>query len=202
MPRQSATKNGEAAARQGSGLVVYTVGHSTMDLDSFLDLLKTTGIDMVADVRAIPRSLHNPQFNKETLSPYLRVRRIKYRHLKDLGGLRRHMKDDPRNAGWHNASFRGFADYMQTPEFAAGLEELIAWAGKRTVAIMCAEAVPWRCHRSLIGDALLVRGIEVLDVFPSGTIKPHHLSPLAAVDGHRITYPAPPEEENGERLAE
>ena len=133
--------------------LIYTVGHSTLSIDAFLELLRRYGIERLVDVRTIPRSRHNPQFNKEMLSPFLRVRRIKYLHLKELGGLRHHNRADPMNAGWHNASFRGFADYMQTSAFSAALEKLIALAKAKTTAIMCAEAVPWRCHRRLIADA-------------------------------------------------
>lgn len=174
--------------------VIYTIGHSTLSLDDFLDLLRHYGIGSLVDVRTIPRSLHNPQFNKETLSPFLRIRRIKYLHLKGLGGLRRHVKTETANAGWQNASFRGYADYMQTPAFSVALARLIRVAQMRTTAIMCAESVPWRCHRSLIGDALLVRGITVLDIFSLSSAKPHTLTRFARVDGIRITYPPPAEE--------
>lgn len=172
-------------------LRIYTLGHSTLDLDSFLELLRQYGIEEVVDVRTIPRSRHNPQFNKESLSPFLRVRRIKYLHLKELGGLRRHVKDDPRNAGWINASFRGFADYMQTGDFRAGLEVLMRVAKQRMTAIMCAEAVPWRCHRSLIGDALSVRGVEVIDIISASSARRHVVTRMAEVHGTAITYPAP-----------
>lgn len=175
-------------------LQVFTLGHSTQSIEQLLELLRHYGIETVVDIRTVPRSRHNPQFNKENLSPFLRVRRIKYFHLKELGGLRRHVKGEERNAGWLNASFRGFADYMQTPEFKVGLEALMRLAGQRRTAIMCAEAVPWRCHRSLIGDALLVRGVEVIDLFSRSTAKPHTLTPMARVEGTEITYPATEEE--------
>lgn len=186
----------DAAAADQTGLRVYTLGHSTMSLDLFLDLLRQYGIEEVVDVRTVPRSHHNPQFNKDTISPFLRVRRIKYLHLKELGGLRRHVKGDERNAGWQNASFRGFADYMQTSDFKVGMEKLLAVARRRTTVIVCAEAVPWRCHRSLIGDALLLRGIEVIDIFSAASARPHRLNPMAAVRGTEITYPAPVSEES------
>ncbi len=169
-------------------MVIYTVGHSTLTFEEFVTLLRIFEIRQVVDIRTIPRSRHNPQFNRETLGPALRNRRINYRHLKELGGLR-HARADSPNQGWRNASFRGFADYMQTPEFEGGLEKLIALAGRRVTSIMCAEAVPWRCHRSLIGDALVVRGIRVEDLFGHGRANPHRVSPMAAVQGKRIFYP-------------
>lgn len=169
-------------------VTVYTVGHSTHSLDDFVGLLRTYGIKQLVDVRTIRRSRHNPQFNADTLPRYLRNRRIGYRHLKELGGLRRARTDSP-NFGWHNASFRGFADYMQTPEFAAAVAKLVELAKEKVTAIMCAEAVPWRCHRSLIGDALVVRGVEVRDIFGSKVTKPHVLTAMAAVSGTLVTYP-------------
>jgi uncharacterized protein (DUF488 family) len=169
-------------------VIVYTLGHSTRGLDEFLALLREYKIRQLIDVRTIPRSRRNPQFTKETLGPFLRNRRIGYRHMKGLGGLRRARPHSP-NAGWQNASFRGFADYMQTPAFAESLAKLIGIAGKKTTAIMCAEAVPWRCHRSLIGDALLVRGVEVRDILSLTSVKPHGLTRMARVEGLRITYP-------------
>lgn len=177
--------------------VIYTVGHSTRSIEEFLELLLHYGIGCLADVRTVPRSLHTPQFNKEQLSPFLRIRRIKYFHLKELGGLRRYVKTDQANAGWRNASFRGYADYMQTPDFSAGLARLVRLAQTRATAFMCAEAVPWRCHRSLIADALLVRGFQVVDIFSLSNSKPHHLTPMAHVEGLRVTYPAAdPRQEN------
>jgi uncharacterized protein (DUF488 family) len=167
---------------------VFTIGHSTRTWPDFLKLLRTQDIERVIDVRSIPRSMHNPQFNRETLSAKLRSARISYVHLKKLGGLRRTHPDSP-NMGWRNASFRGFADYMQTPEFAAGLQRLIKLGKQKRSVIMCAEAVPWRCHRSLIADALTVRGIRVADIIGSGSPKDHKLSSFARVQGKRITYP-------------
>lgn len=168
---------------------VYTIGHSTHSLDDFVELLRVYGIERLVDVRSIPRSRHNPQFNRETLGRFLRNRRIGYRHMKELGGLR-HAHADSTNTGWHNASFRGFADYMQTPEFVAAVAKLIELAREKTTAIMCAEAVPWRCHRSLIGDALIVRSIDVVDIFTSKSAKQHALTPMAEIYGEQITYPA------------
>jgi uncharacterized protein (DUF488 family) len=167
---------------------IFTVGHSTRSLEEFVRLLRAYGIRRVVDVRTIPRSRHNPQFNRETLGPFLRNRRINYRHMKSLGGLR-HARPDSPNMGWQNASFRGFADYMQTAAFAEALRELMELAAERPTAILCAEAVPWRCHRSLIGDALVVRGIEVRDLYSPTNAKPHTLTSMAKVRGTEVTYP-------------
>ena len=176
-------------------MVIYTVGHSTRSLDDFVELLRHYGVARLVDVRTIPRSRHNPQFNGDTLGRSLRNRRIGYRHMKNLGGLR-HARSDSPNTGWHNVSFRGFADYMQTPEFTAGIEKLVELAREKPTAIMCAEAVPWRCHRSLIGDALIVRGIEVRDIFSPKNVRAHVLTHMAVVRDTQITYP-PPEENGG-----
>jgi uncharacterized protein (DUF488 family) len=134
--------------------VIYTVGHSTRSLEELVGILRAHGIERLVDVRTIPRSRHNPQFNRETLSKALHNRRLSYRHMKTLGGLR-HARPDSINTGWRNASFRGFADYMQTPSFQEALDALVQLAAQKRTAIMCAEAVPWRCHRSLIADALI-----------------------------------------------
>ena len=176
-------------------LTVYTVGHSTLSLDEFVELLRSYGIERLVDVRTIPRSRHNPQFNRDTLGKFLRNRNIGYRHLKELGGLR-HARADSLNTGWHNASFRGFADYMQTPEFAAAVAKLVELAKEKATAIMCAEAVPWRCHRSLIGDALIVRGLNVMDIYTPKSSKPHAITTMAKIHGTRVTYPAPAEEKS------
>ena len=167
--------------------VVLTIGHSTRTWNDFRDLLRAHRVKRVIDVRSIPRSRHNPQFNRETLRTKLRSAGIGYVHLGRLGGLRHARRDSP-NMGWRNASFRGFADYMQTSEFEAGLERLMKLAGQKRSAIMCAEAVPWRCHRSLIADALTVRGIRVDDVMSMKRSQVHSLTPFARVRGHRITY--------------
>lgn len=169
-------------------LVVFTVGHSTRTWEGFLGLLCAHGIKRVVDVRSIPRSRHNPQFNRETLSMKLRSARIGYVHLRKLGGLRHARRDSP-NMGWRNASFRGFADYMQTPDFDAGLERLIKLARQKKTAMMCAEAVPWRCHRSLIADALVVRGIRVKDIISGKRSQIHVLTSFGRVQGKCITYP-------------
>ncbi len=168
--------------------IVFTIGHSTRPLDEFIDLLKTHGVDMIIDVRTIPRSRHNPQFNFETLPESLRSAGIEYIHIPGLGGLRHTRRASP-NMGWQNASFRGFADYMQTEEFEKNLQELISLARRKRGCLMCAEAVPWRCHRSLIADALTVRGIAAEHIISKNHPQPHKLTPFARVDGRRITYP-------------
>ena len=147
------------------------------------------GIEQIIDIRTIPKSRHNPQFNGDSLATSLDAAGIRYVHLKELGGLRR-AKPDSVNLGWRNASFRGFADYMQTKEFTEGLERAIRLAEERPSALMCAEAVPWRCHRSLVADALFVRGIRVLEIVSAAQPKEHQLTPFADVHGTRITYPS------------
>ncbi|VVB67549.1 Uncharacterised protein [Candidatus Norongarragalina meridionalis] len=168
---------------------IFTIGHSTRTLAEFAALLKENGVVQIADVRTVPRSRHVPQFNRETLPKSLEKYGVSYAHIPALGGLRK-PEADSKNAGWRNASFRGYADYMQTPGFEAGLKTLVEMSRKRTTAIMCAEAVPWRCHRSLIADALLARGIPVLDIIGKGNAKPHGMTPFAETHGTRVTYPA------------
>src|SRR5438445_5039373 len=141
-----------------SSAVILTIGHSTRSIDDFLDILRAHGVMRVVDIRTIPQSRHNPQFNQESLSESLKESAIDYILMKQLGGLR-HPKADSQNMGWRNSSFRGFADYMQTQEFAEGIDQLIGLAQYCQVAIMCAEVLPWRCHRWLIADALLIRGV-------------------------------------------
>ncbi len=167
---------------------ISTIGHSTRTWKDFLGILRAHGIQRIVDVRTIPRSRHNPQFNRELLSTKLRSARIGYVHLRKLGGLRHARRDSP-NMGWRNTSFRGFADYMQTPDFEKGLERLMKLAKQKNTAVMCAEAVPWRCHRSLIADALTVRKIPVEDIMSAKSSRPHALTSFAHVDGNRITYP-------------
>lgn len=169
-------------------LEVFTVGHSTRTWRVFLELLRAHGIKRVIDVRSIPRSRHNPQFNRETLAPKLRAAKIGYVHLRKLGGLRHARRNSP-NIGWRNASFRGFADYMQTAEFEAGLQRLTKLAKQKRSALMCAEALPWRCHRSLIADALVVRGIRVAEIISGNRLRVHLLTSFASVRGKCITYP-------------
>jgi len=169
-------------------LVILTVGHSTQTLEAFSRLLQIHDVKQVVDVRTVPRSRHNPQFNRDTLPNVLTAVGIGYEHKAGLGGLR-HPQPDSVNTGWHNASFRGFADYMQTPEFAASLDSLIALAKQQQIVLMCAEAVPWRCHRSLIADALVVRGIQVEHIMNKTRRQAHSLTSFAHVEGTSITYP-------------
>jgi uncharacterized protein (DUF488 family) len=173
-----------------SAITVYTIGHSTHPLGEFIGILEAHGVRQVVDVRTIPRSRHNPQFNSDALEAGLQASGIGYAHLKLLGGLR-HAKKVSVNQGWENVSFRGFADHMQTEEFEEGLLALIALAGEQATAVMCAEAVPWKCHRSLIADALFVRGIAVMHIMSRTAVRPHALTPWAEVKGTSITYPAP-----------
>ena len=168
---------------------LYTIGHSTHAIDEFLAMLRAYSIDALVDVRTVPGSRRNPQFAQDSLRASLAGAGIEYRHMASLGGLRRAAADSV-NTGWRNASFRGYADHMQTPEFARAVDELVAIARSARAAIMCAEAVPWRCHRSLIGDAALARGLHVVDIMSAKQSKPHELTAFARVDGTRITYPA------------
>lgn len=168
---------------------VYTVGHSTRAPDAFIALLRAHEVTHLADVRTVPRSRHNPQFNADALAGTLAAHRIGYTHFPGLGGFRK-ANAGASNAGWRNASFRGYADYMQTPAFADNLARLIALAEHDTVAIMCAEAVPWRCHRSLIADALVVRGVRVEEIVSELKATPHKMTPFARIEGTTITYPA------------
>lgn len=173
-------------------LLILTIGHSTHPLHRFIHMLQAHGVTLVGDVRTVPRSRHNPQFNRESLPQALEAVSIGYVHLAGLGGWRSPRADSP-NRGWHNPAFQGYADYMLTPEFAAHLQALIELARGQRLALMCAEALPWRCHRSLIADALLVRGIAVAHIMSPETSQPHRLTPLARVEGTRLTYPAPAE---------
>jgi uncharacterized protein (DUF488 family) len=172
-----------------SSPIVLTIGHSTHTLEAFIGLLQTHSATCVVDVRTMPRSRHNPQFNQASLPSALKKAGLDYVHLTGLGGLR-HARHDSVNKGWRNASFRGYADYMQTPEFEQSLDELIQLASQARIVLMCAEAVPWRCHRSLIGDALLIRGIRTEDIMSTTHRQVHTLTPFAQVRGNTITYPA------------
>ncbi|MDB5081300.1 MAG: hypothetical protein JWP00_3224 [Chloroflexi bacterium] len=176
--------------------LVLTLGHSTRSLDDFIKVLWLHGVTCLADVRTMPRSRHNPQFNFDSLPGDLKEAGIGYEHIAALGGLRKARAESP-NTGWRNKSFQGYADYMLTPEFEAGLQHLINLAGRELVAIMCAEAVPWRCHRSLIGDALLVHGIRVGDIIGEKPAAPHKLTAWAQIKGTGLLYPATPEIEFG-----
>ncbi len=172
------------------GTPILTVGHSTREAADFVALLQAHGVTLLADIRTVPRSRHNPQFNRDALPATLAAAGIEYRHLPGLGGLRkpRPPAESP-NGAWRNDSFRGFADYMQTPEFAAALDELVALAQGARVAIMCAEAVPFRCHRSLVADALTARGLEVDHISSARKAAPHRVTPFARLEGTRVTYP-------------
>jgi uncharacterized protein (DUF488 family) len=178
-----------SSAKRKPKLTILTIGHSTHTLEEFVVILKAHDVAQLVDVRTIPKSRRVPQFNAESLVEKLPAQAIDYVHVKALGGLR-HAQKDPVNTGWRNASFRGYADYMGTREFQQGLDRLLELARARRTAIMCAEAVPWRCHRSLIGDALLVRGVKVEDIMNAKTRREHELTPFARVDGLTITYPA------------
>ncbi|HZV51227.1 MAG TPA: DUF488 domain-containing protein [Candidatus Dormibacteraeota bacterium] len=169
-------------------MIIYSVGHSNRSLEELIALLQAHGVDLLVDVRTAPGSRRHPQFGRLALAEALGRIGIEYVHLPELGGLRRPRPDSP-NTGWRNQSFRGYADYMQTGAWEAGLRRLIELAGGRRAIIMCAEAVPWRCHRSLIADALLARGIVVRHVLGPGDERPHAMTPFARVEGERITYP-------------
>lgn len=180
---------------------IFTIGHSTRTIEEFISLLRVNGISQLVDIRTIPRSRHNPQFEQDALRDSLQAAGIRYLHLKSLGGLRPSQTDSV-NAAWRNKSFRNFADYMQTDEFGHGLAELVRLGSQQTTAIMCAEAVPWRCHRSLVGDALLAQGVDVLDIISAASPKPHVMTPFAVVAGERLTYPATGPDDHGDAVAE
>ncbi len=158
-------------------------------MEELTGLLRLHGVALLVDVRTIPRSRHNPQFNRELLPGSLEAAGIQYRHCGALGGLR-HARKDSMNTGWRNASFRGYADYMQTEEFSLAVNRLAEWSAQQVTAIMCTEAVPWRCHRSLIADALLIRGFDVFHIISAKSCTAHTLTPWARVQGETIVYPA------------
>jgi len=170
---------------------IFTVGHSTRPIDEFVGLLRALGVKEIVDIRSIPRSHHNPQFNADVLEHSLQENHMGYKHIKELGGLR-HARKDSLNLGWRNASFRGFADYMAAPEFSEGLETLIEVANAKETAIMCAEAVPWRCHRSLIGDALTKKGWIVRDIMSRTVAARHLLTPFLKTRKGQLLYPEEP----------
>jgi uncharacterized protein (DUF488 family) len=175
---------------------ISTVGHSVHSIDDFIGILQAHGIRQLVDVRTMPRSRRVPQFNREALSASLRAVDVVYEHIPGLGGLR-HAKPGSINTGWRNASFRGYADHMQSLEFRENLDKLIELAAVTLTAIMCAEAVPWRCHRSLIADALVARGILVMEILSAKQSRPHTLTPFAHVNGIEVTYPAAASEDSG-----
>lgn len=181
-------KPGQSNKRENP-TTILTIGHSNRSAEEFLQMLQAHGVKRVIDVRTIPKSRHNPQFNREVLTESLRLAGIGYTHIPELGGLR-HARRDSINLGWKNASFRGYADYMQTAEFEAGLEKLMQAAKREQIAIMCAEAVPWRCHRSLIGDVLVARAVAVEDILSATRKQVHAITSFAKVAGGQVTYPA------------
>lgn len=168
---------------------MLTIGHSTHSIEEFLSILEAHGVERLVDVRSIPKSRRVPHFNSDALATSLGEKGIDYLHVKSLGGLR-HAKKDSVNTGWRNASFRGYADYMATDAFRGGIERLLQLANEKCTAIMCAEAVPWRCHRSLIGDALLARGVQVEDIMSATLRRAHELTSFAKIHGVEISYPA------------
>jgi uncharacterized protein (DUF488 family) len=169
---------------------LWTIGHSTRKIEHFISLLEENGIKLVVDVRGLPGSKRYPQFNKEALAQSLRERGIRYEHLPELGG-RRKPRPDSRNTAWRNASFRGYADYMETDEFHKGIERLVDLASKvGPAAIMCAEAVWWRCHRALISDYLKVRGIEVIHIVDANKTEPHPYTSAARIVSGELNYKA------------
>ena len=184
------TSSATSASADGEPCKVLTIGHSTRPIDEFIKLLSAHGVTQLVDVRTVPRSRHNPQFNADALPASLASAGIGYVHASGLGGFRPTSPDSP-NGGWRNLSFRGYADYMQTEAFTQGLDELLTLAGTQPVALMCAEAVPWRCHRSLIADALAARGIPVEEIVDAKRRTPHRLTPFAVVQDRTVRYPPP-----------
>jgi uncharacterized protein (DUF488 family) len=178
---------------------VLTVGHSTRPLEDFINLLQHYSVETVVDLRTVPRSRHNPQFNRETLPGCLESAGIRYIHMSGLGGLR-HPRSDSTNTGWRNASFRGFADYMGTDDFEKNLKDLIRLSRRERIVLMCAETLPWRCHRSLVADALVIRGMRVKHILSLNHHQPHSLTPFAKVQGTRVIYP--PQEIEGSEDAD
>lgn len=170
--------------------ILWTIGHSTKPIGEFIALLKAHRIQHLVDVRIIPRSRHNPQFNRESLSDSVKTEGLSYVHMPQLGGLRK-ARNDSVNLGWRNESFRGYADYMQTEGFWIALDVLMAKGRLQPIAIMCAEAVPWRCHRSLIADALVSRGWEVRHVMTETKVDQHQLTSFARVKNSSLYYPEP-----------
>jgi len=169
---------------------IWTIGHSTRGIEEFIALLRTYRIAQVIDIRLFPFSRRYPHFHTETLAAALREAQMAYHHLSLLGGRRKALPHSV-NTGWRNAGFRGYADYMQTSDFGTGLEQLTTLAKTVPSAIMCAEAVPWRCHRSLVSDALVNRAWDVIHILAASRADRHHLTTFARIDDGRITYPAP-----------
>ena len=186
----------DPGAADSPGSTIWTIGHSTHALDEFVALLGRHSIRQLADVRTVPKSRRHPHFRLEQLSESLPAAGVAYRHLPGLGGFRRARPGSP-NEGWRNASFRGYADYTQTDEFADALSELTAWAEEARTAVMCSEALWWRCHRRLVADQLVVAGWGVEHVGSDGRASPHALTEFAQVSGGSVSYPAP----GGEQLS-
>jgi len=168
---------------------MLTIGHSNWPLDEFLGLLTAHGVQLLVDVRSFPQSRHNPQFNKDRLPEALRSAGMDYRHMPGLGGMRK-PRADSTNTGWRNPHFRGYADYMQTPEFERQVQELLKPGAQKSTCIMCAEAVPWRCHRSLIADALTARKVPVFHILSPTRAEAHKLTAFARIEGNTVDYPA------------
>ena len=168
---------------------VWTIGHSTRTADEFISLLRPQEIDRLADIRTIPQSRRHPHFGRDALSARLAAEGVQYRHFKSLGGLRKPRADSV-NGAWKNQAFRGYADHMETAEFAASVDELLAFGAGGRVAVMCAEAVWWRCHRMLLSDALVARAIDVQHILGAASVQPHRLTPFAQIqDGGHLRYP-------------
>jgi len=183
----------------GGARLILTIGHSIHPIEQFVELLRQHGVEELVDIRTIPRSRHNPQFNSEALAKEVRREGMEYAHIKELGGLR-HARSDSINTGWRNASFRGYADYMQTGEFDDAVGRLLQLCAEKRCAVMCAEAVPWRCHRSLLADALVARGIAVEHILSGSRRDVHTLTPFAQIENGKVTYPeAKPEAKNESR---
>ena len=170
----------------GLTVIVYTLGHSTLELDAFLELLGSHGIAGIVDVRRFPGSRRHPHFASEALAAALGAAGVAYDWLPELGGRRKSQADSP-HVGWRVEGFRSYADHMESREFAGGLTRLLAIAAERPSAVMCAEAVPWRCHRQLLADALVIRGVEVRHV-TGRTVAAHRLTAFARVEGERLVY--------------
>ncbi len=175
-------------AKAAESRVVFTIGHSTRTLEEFVEILKAYSVNLLVDVRTVPRSRHNPQFNKEPLPASLKQDGIRYVHMPEIGGLR-HPKRDSINLAWKNSGFRGYADYMQTQEFTDNLLKIVALARENCLALMCAEALPWKCHRNLLSDALVVRHLKVEHIISKDSTINHQLTEFAHVEGTKITYP-------------
>ena len=168
--------------------MIFTIGHSTRSFDEHVDLLRTHGVRQLADIRTVPRSRRHPHFAIDALSAALPAAGIAYRHFPALGGLRKPHRESV-NAGWTHAGFRGYADYMQTQAFSDALDTLVAWSEAAPTAIMCAEAVWWRCHRRLVADALVARGIVVRHILSTAEAKRHTVTEFGVIEQGRITYP-------------